>query len=382
MFTLSNHAVPLLDADGKQRTNPHGNKLLGMGVTVKAEPIEDRIVRMVASTEDVDRMGDIIRADGWVLGAYEKNPVILWGHDHNTPAVATAKKTWVEDKKLLQDWYFSPEYSKVSPLSEQLYVAYREGVIQASSVGFSPLAYEQREPPEDAEGDPDDFYGYEFKRQELYEVSAVNVPANPEALQQLRSKGFDTEPLERMWERMEGLVIEVDDDSVEEMAERGTETEREAGGGMGSENGEASSIIDDPEKVEAEEIVLEDDSPTGEDDSPKWVKTTGVTEEGVSITFYGRTWEDVEELMIEELEDRGLLDAGEEFLLTDDEPEMEIGLEDQPAPSDEVTISEAQLASLREAVQGPFVAAKEAQRLKRAMRREINYRYGILEDEQ
>jgi len=201
MFTLNTHAVPL-------RTNDKGAQLKALGVAIKAEDMGDRVIRMVASTEDVDRGGDIIRADGWVLDAYLKNPVVLWGHDHNTPAIATASKTWVQDKRLMQDWYFNPEYE--SELSKTIYSGYRTGTLKASSVGFMPLVYENREPPEDSP--PDTFYGLEFKKQELFEVSAVNVPANPEALHEMQAKGIDTKPLEQAWQHLEGFVIEVKDD--------------------------------------------------------------------------------------------------------------------------------------------------------------------------
>ncbi len=50
----------------------------------------------VASTNSVDRHGEIVDNNGWDLKAFKKNPVILWGHDHNEPAIGVSKRTWVE----------------------------------------------------------------------------------------------------------------------------------------------------------------------------------------------------------------------------------------------------------------------------------------------
>ena len=37
----------------------------------------NRTIEFVASTEAVDRYGDVIRVAGWKLDAYKKNPVFL-----------------------------------------------------------------------------------------------------------------------------------------------------------------------------------------------------------------------------------------------------------------------------------------------------------------
>ena len=42
---------------------------------------ENRIVTGIASTEDVDRHGEIIKADGWILDEFKLNPIILYAHN-------------------------------------------------------------------------------------------------------------------------------------------------------------------------------------------------------------------------------------------------------------------------------------------------------------
>jgi hypothetical protein len=38
---------------------------------------KDQAITFVLSTDDVDRHGDVVSADGWVLDSYRKNPVLL-----------------------------------------------------------------------------------------------------------------------------------------------------------------------------------------------------------------------------------------------------------------------------------------------------------------
>jgi phage head maturation protease len=63
----------------------------------------------------------------------------------------------------------------------------------AVSVGFMPL--EQPNAIKDLEGRTT---GWEFTSQELLELSAVSLPANPEALARMVSKGFAEDDLARV----------------------------------------------------------------------------------------------------------------------------------------------------------------------------------------
>ena len=47
---------------------------------------DSRDVRFTISTEVVDRDRDIIQTKGWDLASFEKNPVVLWAHDHRQPS--------------------------------------------------------------------------------------------------------------------------------------------------------------------------------------------------------------------------------------------------------------------------------------------------------
>ena len=53
-------------------------------------PVErqgDLPMTFVISTDEVDRHGGVIQAQGWQLDAYLNNPVFLWAHDYSRPVI-------------------------------------------------------------------------------------------------------------------------------------------------------------------------------------------------------------------------------------------------------------------------------------------------------
>jgi HK97 family phage prohead protease len=139
----------------------------------------------VASTNAVDRHGEIVDNNGWELKAFKKNPVILWAHDHDEPAIGVSKKTWVEGSGKSAKLMIQPLIHDVTEKARAVKALIDMGVIKTLSVGFKPLE------------SPD---GVTFTKNELLEVSMVNVPANGEAMvmayKGLKDKGFEDEVLE------------------------------------------------------------------------------------------------------------------------------------------------------------------------------------------
>ena len=159
---------------------------------------------VVASNAKIDRFGDTINPDGWVLTNYRKNPVILWSHSTGgfagpaIPPVARATKVKVEDGQLKVKGVFAP-----TPFAQELRTLVEEGFLNAVSVGFLPLVEDEKGMIE-VEGkmyrraneeELKDFTkghkeGTKFEKQELLEVSWVNVPALPSALVSARKMGL------------------------------------------------------------------------------------------------------------------------------------------------------------------------------------------------
>lgn len=145
---------------------------------------EQRTFWAVASTDRVDRQGDVIDAKGWDFSNFLKNPVIPWAHDYNSPPVARALEMKVEGGKLLFKAQFptAEQYG----FADTIYRLYTGGFLKAFSVGFAPIQSELAS--HQLEGRT--LAGTRYLKQELYEISCVTLPANPEALVSLGLDGL------------------------------------------------------------------------------------------------------------------------------------------------------------------------------------------------
>ena len=132
----------------------------------------DGPMAFVLSTDEVDRHGDAIAADGWKLDSYRSNPVFLWAHDYARPVIGRAVETWVEPHRLMAQMEFAP-----TPFAREVAMLYQAGYQRGVSVGFKPLRYEERRHEKTGA-----LLGIHFLEQELLEASAVPVPANRSAL--------------------------------------------------------------------------------------------------------------------------------------------------------------------------------------------------------
>lgn len=173
---------------------------------------KNRTIDFVASTEAVDRYGDVIRVAGWDFASYKKNPVFLFGHRSQDPPIGKCVKIWTEQNPapaLCQTIQFADAVTY--GFADTIFNLYKNGFMRAVSVGFMPTV--QPVPFSDLEGH---FVGYEFNGQELLELSAVPIPANPEALARCVQKGFSQTDLARvfsgeeseaaLWQQMKELV--------------------------------------------------------------------------------------------------------------------------------------------------------------------------------
>jgi HK97 family phage prohead protease len=149
-----------------------------------------------ASDEGVDRDGDIISQDGWDLKGFKKNPVVPLFHNYHEFPVAKAAKVKIQDGKLM----FKPIFAvNENPQAKIAFDLYKGGFMNAFSVGFLPVEFEE-------ETRKDGRIGRNYSKVELLEISAVLVPSNPNALAEARSKGIDVDGLEeKKWfnEKME-----------------------------------------------------------------------------------------------------------------------------------------------------------------------------------
>lgn len=148
-------------------------------VETKAIDKEQGIYEAFVSTEDPDRDGDVILADGVDVGAYMKNPVIPFGHNYYDPEAVVAKTLQAEKipgrgvKLVFQ--FVKRGISKSADLVHDLWA---NGFLNAMSIGFIPKT---SQPRTDNNGERL-ARGYLFTSVEMLEGSIVTVPSNAAAL--------------------------------------------------------------------------------------------------------------------------------------------------------------------------------------------------------
>lgn len=138
-------------------------------IETKAVDEGRRVFTGWATTPEPDRVQDTIDP----MGAVFKNPlVLLHQHRHDAPigTVTFDKPT----PKGIQFTAEIPVIDEPGPLKDRVDTAWgeiRAGIVRAVSIGFRPIKYAYRQ-----DG------GVDFQEVEIYELSAVSVPANPGAV--------------------------------------------------------------------------------------------------------------------------------------------------------------------------------------------------------
>jgi HK97 family phage prohead protease len=132
-------------------------------------------LRVRLTTPTVDRQGDIIVPTGASLRHFINAPVLLWAHRHDLPPIGSVDVSTlrVAESGIDADVVFDA----ADPAAVFIYGKYQRRVMRTWSIGFIPLEWEVLRQEEGGR-----VTGYRITRWELLEVSAVPVPANPEAL--------------------------------------------------------------------------------------------------------------------------------------------------------------------------------------------------------
>ena len=131
----------------------------------------------VVSDETLDRYNEVIVASGWKLHNYLRNPVFQNSHQYGDiiytigRALITEVRTMAGRQILFQRVEFATD---ANPIAKIAYNLYKGKFLNAVSVGFIPLQWET--------GAPGNLWNRRYTEQELLEVSAVGIPANPNAL--------------------------------------------------------------------------------------------------------------------------------------------------------------------------------------------------------
>lgn len=143
------------------------------------EKASDGSFTAVASSPKTDRHGEVVDQAGWDLKNFKKNPVLLWAHDHTQMAIGKATRVWMSEGKLM----FKGVWQEATDLGKAAKQLVEDGILKTFSVGFLPSEMD----------------GNTYTKQELLEISLVNVPANPDAMmlayKSLKDNGFTSKTI-------------------------------------------------------------------------------------------------------------------------------------------------------------------------------------------
>ena len=147
--------------------------------------IKNPVLDFISSDETVDRYSEIITVSGWKLDSYLRNPVFQNAHNYGDViftlgrALITEVRSMAGRPVLFQRIEFATE---VNPVARIAYGLYRGKFLNAVSVGFIPLRWVDAASPIENQNSKIENPHRHYLEQELLEVSAVSIPANPNAL--------------------------------------------------------------------------------------------------------------------------------------------------------------------------------------------------------
>jgi uncharacterized protein len=202
-----------------------GEKKFNQTLFLKTKSVdnENYTIEGKFSTGDIDRHGEVVDQKGWDLTDFLNNPVILFQHDGNQLPVAKCVSIGIDaDGDLAGVIQFAVnEYD----FAKTVFNMYANGFMRAFSCGFMNTVYEYDSVNEIVI----------LRKNSLYEVSCVSIPANAMAL--AKSKGFDIKEIET--DAVEEDIIKEEDVKDEIVAEK---------------PGGESEIIDEPSGESIEEV--------------------------------------------------------------------------------------------------------------------------------
>ena len=140
--------------------------------TKRVKTAKETSFSFVASSDNVDRMGDIINQSGWELDNFERNPVILFNHDSRSLPIGKGSVDIIDGQLMID-----VEFDEKDDFARQIKSKVDGGFLNAVSVGFNPVKSHQR----NTLSKENKYYGESgtyFEKAELLEVSIVTIPAN------------------------------------------------------------------------------------------------------------------------------------------------------------------------------------------------------------
>ena len=163
--------------------------------------LKDRFLTFLASDETVDSYGDILRVDGADLSRYKSGAAaFITSHDMRDVSGSSGVivKAWKvknnpsspDGKAIFVTVYFPT--AEEDPDADYIFKKFKAGTLKAVSVGLSVIEYYDPEDPNERKRLGLGKWGIEVRKWAPYELSAVTVGANPNAL----VRGIDSDQIE------------------------------------------------------------------------------------------------------------------------------------------------------------------------------------------
>jgi len=174
-------------------------------IVEKSEKDGKRRIRGYASTAALDRQGEVISIEALRQAANHllENPTVFYEHKHDTYPVGLCVASEIDDKGLLVE-------VEISQTAETLWTLIQEGILNRFSIGGRVTSAEEKV------GEDNKPYN-EITGIELFEVSVVGLPANPEARFDVVNKSFSMAIADEIKKRKEDSVAEKEIKKVEEV---------------------------------------------------------------------------------------------------------------------------------------------------------------------
>jgi len=174
---------------------------------VKSVDEPNRRITALASTESIDRHGEIILASAFkeLLPIYMKNPVVITSHQHRLSTGHSSTVANVVEARIDKSGLFVIiEFVQGTVLGDEYWLLYSQKKQRALSVGFMPLEGKQEE--------RDGKLVWVHTKVELLEISCVPVGSNRESLSRSkqRREGFVADKQEEREEAKLMAEIEAD----------------------------------------------------------------------------------------------------------------------------------------------------------------------------
>lgn len=175
--------------------------------------LEDRTLEIIGTDKTPDRYNSVIEPSGWNFRDFDKNPVLLWGHDPHQPPIGQilshdivkvereipdrdpknpantkTKRVQMDAVRFLAKFADKETYA----FADTIYRLYQGGFLRAVSVGFDPKKVRLLDISNEDDMAETLELGLEptngwfaplvYEKQDLLELSSVTIPANPNAL--------------------------------------------------------------------------------------------------------------------------------------------------------------------------------------------------------